>query len=102
QDIWEHMMAWKYSLPQRQEALKRWGLALITMGLLMSPLTAESVIVSTNALRAQAAADFAVCGYPDTRGRFDTKLDGHDLGVYPPTINRHPQTGVVASIAGHL
>ena len=102
QDIWEHMMVWKRSLPQRQDALKRWKLALITMGLLMYPLAAESVIFTSNALRVQAAADFAVCGYPDTRGRFDTKLAGHDLGVRPPTINRHPQTGAVASISGHI
>jgi hypothetical protein len=68
----------------------------------MYPLAAEAVTFTTNTWRAQAAADFAVCGYPDTQGRFDTKLDGRDLGVRSPTINRHPQTGAVASISGHI
>jgi hypothetical protein len=96
------MMAWKRSLPQRQEALKRWTLAFITMGLLMHPLAAESVIVTSNALRLQAAADFAVCGYPDTRGRFDTKLSGHDLGVYQATITRDPATQKPGFLTGDI
>jgi hypothetical protein len=101
QDIWGRVMAWKHSLPHKQEALKQWRLVLIAIGLYMCPLAVESAIYTTNSLRLHAAADFAVCGYPN-HSRFDTKLDGHDLGVHPPTINRHPQTGAVASISGHL
>lgn len=112
QDVWRHavtvklvsevaLTCRKYSLPRRNETLKRWQLVLVAVGILTFPLTAQSEIPSTNTMKASGGAGFAVCGHPDERGRLYVKLNGHEFWVHRATVVRD-FAGKAAFVGGQI